>query len=480
MGSLAIALREQGWRVEGSDQVFYPPISDALSKAGIPTKSGWNAINLSDDIDLVVVGNVCRADNPEVLAAASLGLERTTLPALLAHEFIRDRVSIAVCGTHGKSTTTALLAWMLESGGLKPGFMVAAKANNFSQSVQRGALEAPFVLEADEYDTAFFEKTPKFWHYNAKHALWTSVEYDHADIYPDEAAYRAAFIGLRERLPDDGVIVAYAGDATIRELLRDASQHVIWYALEGDPVGGVTPTWSAAPSAHLEAEATRSPLALVPERPAAVQAFDLFTAGSYCGRFSSPLFGDHNLRNTLGALAMATEVCGLPMRAGLEALSRFAGLARRQQRLGIVRGIEFFDDFAHHPTAVAETLRAFRRRFPQRRLVCVFEPRSATACRAIHQDEYIRAFALADVLFLAPVGRTDIERPLDTQRIANILSREQQMPAFISNSYDFLKELLDQQLRKGDVVVFMSNGGFGDVREGALRNISDNPRDRDR
>lgn len=464
MGNVAIALRERGWRVSGSDRAFYAPMSDALKSADIELKDGWRADNIDEHIDLVVVGNVCRSDNVEVLAAEALQLARTTLPELVAREFVCGRPTVAVCGTHGKSTTTALLAWMLRDAGLAPGFMVAAIANNFERSVSYGGREGFVVLEADEYDTAFFEKTPKFWHYGATHAIWTSIEFDHADIYRDASSYVEAFRGLQERLPEEGTIVAFAGDPVIRALLKNVPQRVIWYAVEGDAVGDVTPTWLAAPTASHALPMQPSRLSLAPTHPIAMQSFDLFTAGSYCGRLSSPLLGVHNLRNTLASLAMATEVCGAPLRGAIESLSRFAGLKRRQQWLARVDGVEFFDDFAHHPTAVAETLRAFRTSFPDRRLVAVFEPRSATACTNIHQEAYVAALALADQVHLAPLGRTDVADPLDLELVAQTLREREQTAATAHANLKSLEEALVQELRSGDVVVFMSNGEFGEVR----------------
>lgn len=484
MGNLAIALKQRGWRVSGSDRTFYSPMSDALVQAQIETKLGWDAQNITADIDTVVVGNVCRADNPEVLAAEALGLKRTTLPDLVAREFIGTRPAVAVCGTHGKSTTTALLAWLLKDAGQQPGHLIAALANNFERSLDLGASEAPFVVEADEYDTAFFEKTPKFWHYGATHAIWTSIEYDHADIYPDEQAYLQAFVGLLARLPEDGVIAAYAGDAKVREVLADARQRVIWYAVDGDPVGSISPTWMAAPTAHQPAPASRSLLALAPQQPPALQSFDLFTAGTFCGRFSAPLLGTHNLRNSLACLAMATEVYGAPLRGAIESLGRFRGLARRQQWLASVDGVDLFDDFAHHPTAVRETLRAFRRHFPDRRLIAVFEPRSATACSAVHQQAYVEAFSAADQVHLAPLGRTQVADPLDLRRLAHEIATSSprseaaagRVVACHHDALEGLEETLMSLLEVGDVVVFMSNGSFGEVPKRVATALKNRPR----
>jgi UDP-N-acetylmuramate: L-alanyl-gamma-D-glutamyl-meso-diaminopimelate ligase len=453
MGSLAGLLKKAGHRVTGSDTAFYPPMGDALARWGIETLQGFDASHLSPAPDLVVVGNVCRSNNVEARAAIDGGLRYTSLPQALADFCLAGRRSFVIAGTHGKTTTTALCAHLLDQYGLTPGFLIGGIPIGFSESF-RGAQEgAPFVIEGDEYDSAFFEKTPKFWHYRPEVAILQAIEYDHADIYPDMASYRAAFDGFVERLPAHGLLVANASDPEVRACAKRARCKVTYYALDGEDTGDVTPEWLAAPVA-VQGE-------LAP--------FDLFVGGSACGRLFSPLFGDYNLKNALAAIALCATATDAPVHVLGRALASFAGVKRRQELRGTADGVRIYDDFAHHPTAVHETLRGFRARHPDGQLIAVFEPRSATASRRIHQDGYAQAFGPADVVLLAPVGRLEIPEAdrLDVHALTDTLAKAGKR-AELGTGVDDLVQRVAAIARPGDNVVVMSNGAFGQIHDRLL------------
>lgn len=453
MGALAGLLKAAGHRVTGSDTAFHPPMGPALERWGIETMAGWDPANLDPAPDRVVVGNVCRADNPEARAAIDGGLETTSMPQLLGELFLAERPSLVVAGTHGKTTTTAILAHLLMEGGRDPGFLIGGVLPD-SESFRVGS--GPFVIEGDEYDTAFFEKTPKIWHYHPNAAVLTTIEHDHVDIYPDDASYLAAFEGFVERLPADGLLVAYAGDPKVRQVAAKAPCRVSYYALEGDDTGGQAPIWSGAISRGRLADGS------------AQLALDVYGGGSFCGRVQLPMAGKHNARNALAALALATEAGGADLAGAMRALPTFTGVRRRQDRLATIHhpagDVWIYDDFAHHPTAVRETLEALRGRHPTGKLVALFEPRSATASRKTHQAEYPAAFAPADVAILAPVGRENIDEGerLDTAAIAEAIE-EAGGRAVAAPTLDAVVDEALASVTHGDTVVLMSNGTFGDI-----------------
>jgi len=455
MGALAGLLRSAGHRVTGSDTAFHPPMGEALERWGIETRPGWDARNVADRPDLVVVGNVCRADNVEARAARELGLRTTSMPGALEELFLDRREGWVVAGTHGKTTTTALLAFLLDRLGRAPGFLVGGIPKDWPESFRAAPEGAPFVIEGDEYDSAFFEKTPKFWRYRPRRVILTSIEHDHIDIYPDLAAYRAAFAGLIERIPPDGTLVAFAGDPEVRALARRARCRVVHYGLQGDDWGDVAPEWVGAPIAA----------------QGGMQPFDLFVGGSSAGPVLSPLAGAHNVRNTLAALALVTEAAGGPvvLRDLFSALRTFRGVRRRQDRIGEARGVVVYDDFAHHPTAVRETTAALRARHPEGKLIAVFEPRSATACRALHQAAYAEAFHAADLAILAPLGRGNVapEERLDVAAVAEAI-RAGGGAALAPADRDAVLAAIVEAARPGDTVLLMSNGDFGGMPDRLL------------
>jgi UDP-N-acetylmuramate: L-alanyl-gamma-D-glutamyl-meso-diaminopimelate ligase len=447
MGSLAGLLRKAGYRVTGSDTAFYPPMGERLRGWGVETSQGYDAAHLDPRPDLVVVGNVCRKDNPEARAAIDGGMAYVSMPGALEQLFLAQRVPFVVAGTHGKTTTTALVTHLLRSAGKQPGFLIGGVPRDFEESFGLGVTGGPFVIEGDEYDSAFFEKQPKFFRYLPRAAIVTSLEHDHIDIYPDMASYRAAFEGFVARIPEAGLLVAYAGDPEVRAIAARARCQLRYYALEGDDTGGVNPEWLAAPAAT----------------EGSVQPFDLFFGGSACGRVRSPLSGAHNVKNALAAIALCAEGegAGVPVNALVRQLGAFAGVRRRQELVAVAGGVRVYDDFAHHPTAVRETLAGLRARHPEGRLIALFEPRSATASRNLHQAAYALAFDAADLALLAPVGRKEIgaaER-LDVARVAAEIAARGRAAEAPADHEALLARVLDEA-RPGDTLVLMSNGDF--------------------
>lgn len=445
MSALARLFVQAGHRVTGSDTAFDPPVGPQLAALGVDTKKGYLATHLADTPDLVVIGNVCRRDNPEARAAIDQGLSYTSMAGAIETHFLHDRQSFVVAGTHGKTTTTSLLSFLLDSIGREPGFFIGATPANFDVSARLGAAKGPFVLEGDEYDSAFFEKTPKFWRYKPWAAVLTSVEHDHIDIYPTEASYIAAFERFVELIPADGLLVAWAGDPTVRRVCARAQCRVGFFGIEGDACGDTVPPWVARDLAE----------------SGGMSECTLMHGDTSLGRVSSPLSGKHNLRNVLGAMIVAAEATPSALPQLIAALPGFKGVRRRQELVGVAAGVRVYDDFAHHPTAVRETLLGLRGRHPEGRLIAAFEPRSATASRRLHQQEYPDAFAAADVALFAPVGRREIpsEERLDLQAIATAIeARGGQAKA--CESVDTLIAQAVGGAEPGDTIIAMSNGAF--------------------
>jgi len=445
MGALAGLLKASGFTVSGSDAHAYPPMSTDLESRGVRLIEGYRRSNLDHDPDLVVVGNVCRADHPEAAEAAKRGLTRASLPRAVHDIYLADREPIVIAGTHGKTTTTALTAYLLHATGREPSFLIGGISADFGAGFGLGR-GRHFVIEGDEYDSAYFEKRPKFLSYAPAAAVITSVEHDHIDIYPTAESYRAAFVELAE-LVAPGPLAVYAGDPDGLRVAERARRNVITYGVEGD-VAGADPMWVGKVRQHGE--------------------FDLVVEGRDAGRFRTPIGGRHNLRNTLAALIMAHGAAGVPLDELAEALPEFLGVARRQQVLGRPREITVYDDFAHHPTAVRETIDALAALHPDGRLLAAFEPRSATACRSLHQRAYVEAFDRAGLAIIAPVGR-DLppEERLDTARLAADLERRG-VTALAAPDHEAVLNAIVGWARPGDGVVLMSNGAFGGIRHRLL------------
>jgi len=470
MGALAGLLVELGHRVSGSDVAFDPPIGPALAEWGVLTRKGFDPAHLSPAPDLVVVGNVCRPNNPEARAAIDGGVPYTHIAGALDRFVLEGTSPLVVAGTHGKTTTSSLAAWLLDAAGFKPGFLIGGIPKNFPRGFRAPRRETerrlpsgdkplrrpPFVLEGDEYDTAFFEKTAKFLHYRAEVLILTSIEHDHIDIYPALRDYLDAFQKLIARLPDNALIIANAADPLVRDVVGE-DPRVAWYALDGDDTGGRPPHWLAAPASFGEAGTT----------------FDLFAGGVLAGRYIVPMPGHHNLRNAVAALAAAAQGYGAKLKELGPALARFEGVKRRQDLIGTPGGIAVYDDFAHHPTAVRETLRALRQKQPHGKLIAVFEPRSATACRNLHQREYVECWDDADLVLFAPLGRANLppEERLDVATIVAQLN-ERGRDAQQMSSVDAIVDELGRRTTRGDTIALLSNGAFGGIYDKLLARLA--------
>ncbi len=457
MSALARLLIDAGHKVSGSDTAFDPPVGPILAGLGVETMRGWDPAHLAGSPDLVVIGNVCRPDNPEARAAIDRGLSYTSMAGALQTHFLTNRKSFVVAGTHGKTTTASLLSFLLNAAGKEPGFFIGAAPLNFGHPARIGGTGAPFVLEGDEYDSAFFEKTPKFWRYEPWAAAITAIEHDHIDIYPDESHYLEAFERFVDLIPEDGLLAAWAGDPNIREVCARARCRLRFYAVTDDDCGAIEPAWKAK---------------MLPDE-AGMTRFELEKDQRAVGSVVSPLTGHHNVRNSLAAMILATEGALCPVPVLIEAMPRFTGVRRRQELLGVVDGVRVYDDFAHHPTAVFETVSALRRRHRNGRLIAAFEPRSATASRRLHQAEYPTAFTDADLCLLAPVGRKEIaaEERLDTAAIAEAINTHGG-DAYACDSIDALVDAAVGAATSGDTIVLMSNGTFGGAPRRILEALS--------
>ena len=445
MASLAGLLVAAGYRVSGSDDGFYPPMSTVIEELGIEVFDGFEPRNL-DGRGAVVIGNAIHPDNPEAVYAREQGLLQLSVAEALQAFFLDGRRSLVVAGTHGKTTTAGLLAHVLTAAGRAPSYLVGGAPQGSGPSYRLGR-GPDFVLEGDEYDTAYFDKAPKFLHYRPYHAILTSVELDHVDIFHDVEEYHRAFRFFAAELPAEGSLFAFGDDPTVAEIARALSARSTLYGL-GD-------------QNDLRAENRRQGLE--------GQSFTLVSDGQALGELRVPLPGEHNLLNTLA-------VCGLSLELGLEleelrqALASFPGMRRRQEVRGEADGVTVIDDFAHHPTAVRETVRAIRSKYPERRLVAVFQPRSNTSRRKLFEDEYGAAFTDADVAVLAasPFLRSDSEgNRLDAERVVRLI-QEHGTEAAYGGEVDSLLATLLRDLQPGDVALIMSNGAFGNLHQRLL------------
>jgi UDP-N-acetylmuramate: L-alanyl-gamma-D-glutamyl-meso-diaminopimelate ligase len=438
MGSLAGMLKDAGYAVTGSDKAVYPPMSDYLAGLGIPVMQGFVAKNLDHKPDLVVVGNVIRAEYEEAQALLGSDIPYMSFPQVLGELFLRESHSVVVAGTHGKTTTTSITAHLLDQGGLAPGFLIGGIAKNFDRTARAGR-GTHFVVEGDEYDTAFFDKGPKFLHYKPRTVILTSVEFDHADIYRDLDHVKEAFRKLMKLIPQDGLLIVRADDEGANEVASEAGSEIWRY--------GPGQMWDG----RIESVDTKS----------GTMEFAVLRDGNTVGTFRTIMVGEHNLWNQVAAAAAAIRQ-GVTPEALAKAFSTFAGIKRRQEVIGEPGGVTVVDDFAHHPTAVKVTLQALRQRFGQRRLWAVWEPRSATSRRAVFQAAYAEAFDDADQVIVA--------EPFDTSRIAaderfSAAKLVQDMTArgvdaiSLPNA-DAIAATVASRALPSDVVAILSNGGF--------------------
>ena len=446
MGAFAGMLKASGHEVTGSDQNVYPPMSDMLRAWAIPVLTPYDPANL--DIvkpDLVVIGNVIRRVNPEATEVRARRLPQMSFPAALGAFFLRDRHSVVVTGTHGKTTTTALLGHVLAASGRDPSFLVGGVSRNYDASYRLGA-GPHFVVEGDEYDTAYFDKGPKFLHYRPRTAILTSVEFDHADIFRDLPHYEAAFERFVRLLPPDGCLAVSAAYPNALRIARASAARVVTYGLAASSGGASGVDYAATDLVHGPAGAR----------------FGVLERDRALGVATLPGGGAHNVENALGVVA-AARALGLEFEEIARGLATFTGVRRRQEVRGEVGGVVVIDDFAHHPTAVRATIAAIRARFPGRRLWAAFEPRSNTSRRRLHQDEYVEALAGAACVALKvpePHDMVPADQRLDADRVVADL-RARGVDARAEADVDRLVRAVADGARPGDVVLVMSNGAFG-------------------
>jgi UDP-N-acetylmuramate: L-alanyl-gamma-D-glutamyl-meso-diaminopimelate ligase len=438
MAPLAGMLKERGYRVTGSDSAVYPPASTLLASLGVTWQEGFREQNLTPEPDLVVIGNAVSRGNAEVELVLDRKIPYCSLPEALQQFFLPGHDTIAVTGTHGKTTTTSMLAWIFETAGRRPDFLIGGMAENFGKSYGlSGGKE--FIIEGDEYDSAFFDKGPKFLHYRPDELIVTSLEFDHADIYADLAAIELQFQRLVNVIPRRGRIVCWGESATVRGVVSQALCPVETYGLNGEN------DWIAGDIEVVEDE-TR---------------FRAAHRGEERARVRMSMAGRHNVLNALSAIAIA-DGRGISREAIERALATFRGVARRMQVRSEAAGVMIVDDFAHHPTAIRATIEAARSRWPGRRLWVAFEPRSNTMRSRIFEDELALALAAADGAILGPVNRPhllpDAERLSPRRVVERLRAGHRSAEAFSSS--DEIADFLAAELREGDVVLVLSNGSF--------------------
>lgn len=440
MGSLAALLAKRRYELSGSDTDIYPPMSEAIAALGIDFKKGFSPDNIAG-ADLVIIGNVCGTGNPEAKAARELGIPTLSLSEAIHHFFIDGKKSLVVAGTHGKTTTTGLLAHVFAEAGLHPGYMIGGVMQGGEESSSPGTGEH-FIIEGDEYDTAYFDKSPKFLHYAPYSAIITSLEFDHVDIYKDMEEYTDAFQFLVKEIPSSGALFLCGDHEPVRKLGAEASCQVITYGFNTTNQICVDEV-------------------IVTDKG---QQFNLFIQGENIGTFFTPLPGNHNLLNSM-------SVCGMALREGIsvdelrKGLASFKGMKRRQEVVAEVRGITVLDDFAHHPTAVKETISAIKDKYVGRRLVAFFEPRSATSRRKVFEEDYGHSFKSADLVFIStPSLRStdDASEFIDPHHIVSTI-REEGIEAHAVKDADELLDIAMPLLKEGDVILIMSNGAFGGI-----------------
>ena len=459
MGAVAGLLAAAGHEVRGSDTAVYPPMSEQLAALAIPVYEGFAAANLDWTPDAVVVGNVNSRDHVEVVAAQERGIRLTSFPAVLGEQLLTGRHAIVVTGTHGKTTTTSLLAHVLLEAGRDPGLFVGGVPIGLGQGWLLGKGEE-FVVEGDEYDTAFFDKGSKFLHYRARTAILTSVELDHVDIFASFDQVREAFRKFVVTLPADGLLVACQEHPEVMAVAASARCRVETYAVADDGAEGVAgAVWCAH---RLEYQRTGR------------MAFELNGRGQDLGRFETLLAGRHNVGNVVAAIAVAIDR-GVQVEIVRRAVASFAGVRRRQELRGIASGVWVLDDYAHHPTAVRETLKALRRRFPKGRLIAAYDPRSATSRRRTFQDEFARAFAHADLVMVGRLfdpTRIPKEERFDPERLALDLHRAGTQASYVPDIDAMVKQLA-AAAGPGDVVVALSSGSFDGFHDKLLAELGD-------
>lgn len=444
MGSVAAALRDRGFVVTGSDENIYPPMSTFLERKGVALNAGYRAENIPDDAEIIVIGNAIKRGNPEVEAVLNRKLLYLSLPEVLKQFFLRGRHNLVVTGTHGKTTTTALLTWILSTGGLEPSYVIGGLPKNLGQGACFN--DSPhFVIEGDEYDSAFFDKRSKFVHYLPELLIVNNIEFDHADIFRDLDEIKRSFRHLIRIVPQNGMVLLNGDDPSCMEVAHECLAQLVEIGFSANCAQQIRDV-------------------------AYGEAGSRFTLGDET--FDLPLIGEFNVRNAAMAVA-AAKFYGIPSANIQMALTSFEGIARRQEVRGEVRGVKVIDDFGHHPTAIAQTLSALRQRYHGQRIWAIFEPRSNTTRRAVFQQLLPDALKLADGVFISEVARLDqipeTER-LNPEAVVKSLA-DSGRPAFYEKNVALIIERLVPLLREGDVVVVFSNGGFDDIHEKLLNRL---------
>jgi UDP-N-acetylmuramate: L-alanyl-gamma-D-glutamyl-meso-diaminopimelate ligase len=444
MGAVAAELRERGFTVTGSDENIYPPMSTFLEKKGIAPSAGFRAENIPADVDVVVIGNAMKRGNPEVEAVLNRKLFYLSLPEVLKNYFLRGRHNLVVTGTHGKTTTTALLAWIMEKAGRKPGYLIGGIPRNFGHGARLNESKY-FVIEGDEYDSAFFDKRSKFVHYLPELVIVNNIEFDHADIFRDIDEVKLSFRRLLNIVPQNGMVLLNGDDRNCVEVARDCLAQLL-------EIGFSKNCGQRIREAAYSTTGSR------------------FKLGD--DEFEIPLIGEFNVRNAAMA-ATAARFYDVPKAKIDKALKTFTGIARRQEVRGEARGVTVIDDFGHHPTAIRQTLEALRQRYGRQRVWAIFEPRSNTTRRAVFQQELPEALKLADGVFIAQVARLEQipeNERLNPEAVVQAIAKSGR-PAFYEQNANTIVDRIVPMLQSQDVVAVFSNGGFDNIHEKLLARL---------
>src|SRR5438552_1205858 len=444
MGSVAAALRERGFKVSGSDESVYPPMSTFLEQHGIKLHRGYRAENIPADADVVVIGNAMKRGNPEVEAVLNRKLFYLSLPEVLKNYFLRGKHNLVITGTHGKTTTTSLLTWIMEKGGCKPGYLIGGIPKNLGQGARLNDSKY-FVIEGDEYDSAFFDKRSKFIHYLPELVIVNNIEFDHADIFNNLDEIKLSFRRLLNIVPQNGMVLVNGDDHNCVEVAKDCLAQMVEVGFSKNCAQRIRDVASSA-------EGSR------------------FKLGDET--FEIPLIGEFNVRNAAMA-ATAARFDDVPRTKGDTAFKRFSGIARRQEVRGEARGVKVIDDFGHHPTAIAHTMQALRHRYPGHRIWAVFEPRSNTTRRAVFQERLSDALKAADGVFISQVAKLEQipeNERLNPEAVVNAI-QESGSPAFYEENADSIVDRIVPMLRAQDIVAVFSNGGFDRIHEKLLEKL---------
>lgn len=465
MAALAGLLKKAGHQVSGSDQAIYPPMSTLLEQSGIPCKVGFDPQHIDPQTDRVIIGNAVSRDNVEVVETVRRKLPYLSMAAALEQFFLKGKRALVVAGTHGKTTTSSLLASVLVSAGRDPGAMIGGWVKNFDSNHRLGGGEL-FVVEGDEYDTAFFDKEPKFLHYHPDHAILTGIEYDHADIFESLSVIKGHFKKFVELIPPEGRLLIASGSPEIESIVSGLPCPVERYGTALDDTLNNDASTRALLQDRCDWWADS-----VKAREEGLD-FKVWYLGKEMGTIRSPLIGRHNLNNALAVIGLAYHL-GLGWKEIQKGIGDFSGVKRRQEIIGTERDIIVMDDFAHHPTAISETLAALRLKYPARRLWAVFEPRSATSRRNIFQTAFVEAFQTADRIVIADLHapeKISPDRRLNPQKVVSDLVARGKTAHFIPTPEGIVTELL-KDLSPGDLVCIMSCGGFGGIHQMLLSEL---------